>query len=75
MGRSDRYLFRGGTMVALGYVPSHGFSHRLDFLAQRYTRRYGRFNGISMTFILLNYNHKSRRWSQKCTEWSLGLSV
>lgn len=57
------YLFRDRTLVALGYVLPHGFSNRLDFFAQRYTRGYRRFNGISMAVFLLNYNRKSRNTS------------
>ncbi len=50
------YLFRERTVVSLGYVFSHCFSHRLDFFAQGNTRCWWRLNGISCTisvFILI----------------------
>lgn len=58
---------RDRTLVPLGHMLSHGFSHRLDFFAQRYSRWHRRFNGLSMSFFLLN-DPKSRRTSEKSSE-------
>lgn len=41
------HLFREGTVVSLGNVFPHRVSHRLDFFAQRDTRRWWRLNAVS----------------------------
>jgi len=60
---STTYLFRDRTMISLGYVFSHRFSHGLDFLAQRNTRHWWRLHAVSLATIsvfCLNFLFKKK---------------
>lgn len=68
------YLFRERTVVSLGYVFSHSFSHRLDFFAQGNTRCWWRFNGIShaiSVFILIHIHKRQKKRQIKPTSSSI----
>lgn len=65
------YLFRERTVISLGYMFSHTFSHRLDFFAQGNTRCWWRLNGISQTIsiFILNKNTWKKKQVNKFTHW------
>lgn len=58
------YLFRERTVVSLGDVLPHGFSHRFDLFAEGNTRRRRRLDGILQAvavFILIHTRKKQNR--------------